>query len=467
MTMKTRLTLLFAFAAIVCAAANRVSLQDLQTNGWEQYKGQRIILTTPLMVCGSFYDSLILAPERLFVPEERAVGLAQGDSTAYWQRVAYNQSQRIKLVCKAPYYLNLGATVKNLEAFVMGERSLQTGQQPKFKNYTPSKRVPDLGRHDLLICSANIQNYFVHFGGYASKRTTPQQHALQRLKVASALTRFNADLYTLCELEKGPSAPADLAAAMNEVSRQKTADGQPIYRFVHTSDTDGDTISVGFIYRSDRLKPYGELRCAYHAPDIYAYRFMLQGFEDLRTGERFVVSLNHPRSKRGDAETANALRMENIASMIWNIHKAYADDTYSDPDILMLGDYNCYRYEEPLQTLVELGYQDMLAGDSLNYSYSYKGECGSLDRVFASPTMAAQITGVAHVHWNTDYYYSAVYYSKYNFKSVKDTNRSADRVQAEFRTCKDIKPYMTKAAKKNLLFRYSDHDPVLIGIKFK
>ncbi len=446
--MRYRLALLFALTAVLGLAGGCVSLSDLDAEGWNSYIGQRITVTDRLIVCGTFRDSIHLAAERLYVPEERALGLADGDSTAYWQHVAYNNSRRITLVCKVPFWLNLGATLNNLQAYVTGNRKLQTGQQPRFRNYKPSKRLPDLGKPDLTICCANIQNYFVHLGGYASKRTTPQQHELQRLKVSSALVRLNADLYALCELEKGPSAPAELAAAMNELA------GKTRYDYLRTSPMDGDTISVGFIYRSDKIKPYGTLRFAYTPPDIYAYRFMLQGFEDLNSGERFVVSLNHPRSKRGDAETANALRMENIAAIMWTIHKAYADSTYSDPDILMLGDYNAYRFEEPLQTIVSMGFRDMLAQDSLAYSYSYKGECGSLDRVYATPSMAQQITAIHHIHWNTDVYYSAGFQSKYNFSSSTDSSKS-------------IRKQLTRSAKKNLLFRYSDHDPVLIGVRFQ
>ena len=440
------IVLLFATTTF---ATRPVTLEQLEQDGWAAYKGQRIKLTTPLIVCGRFADSITLSTERLYVPEERAVGLAEGDSTRYWELVNYNRSHAIKLVCKTPFWLNLGSTVRNLEAYVVGERSLQTGQQPTFKNYKPSKKLPDLGKHDMLVCAANIQNYFVHLGGYASKRTTPQQQALQRFKVASALTYFDADLYAICEIEKGTAAPRDLVAAMNEIKRSE------VYDFVRTSETDGDTISVGYIYRKDKIKPFGELRCAYEAPNIYAYRFMLQGFEHLASGERFVVSLNHPRSKRGTPQYSNQKRMANVEAILGNIRQAYEEKVYEDPDILMLGDYNCYRYEEPNQTIVKAGFEDMLASDSLNYSYCYKGECGSLDRVFATPTMATQITGVAHIHWNTDYYYSAAYYSKYNF------NDKPYDVQQN-----NIKKIMTKAAKKNLLFRYSDHDPVLIGIKF-
>ena len=449
--MRKLIVLLVLTLTVAAQAVTKVSLEQLQEEGWAKYQGQRVRITTPLVVCGSFYDSLTLAPERLYVPEERAVGLNTGDSTRFWQLVADNAAKSIKLVCKKPYYLNLGATIRGLEAYVTGNQALQTGQQPKFKNYKPSKKVPSVGNCDIVVCATNIQNYFAHQGGYATRRNTTGQHAFQCYKTATALLKINADLYAICEIEKGPSAPAELTAKMNELAKKD------IYAFVRTAEDDGDTISVGFIYRKDKVQPVGELRRAYtERKNIYSNRFMLQGFEHLATGEQFVISLNHPRSKRGNPQVSNAKRMDNIQHILDCIDQAYSDSTYTDPDILLLGDYNCYRYEEPIQTIVAAGYADMLT-DSLEYSYSYRGLCGSLDRVFASPTMAEQISGVAPIHWNTDYYYSAAYYSKYNFVN----NNVPKEAPADIRKC------LSKAAKKNLLFRYSDHDPVVVGIKFK
>ena len=446
--------LILAFLPTFLLAATKVTLSDLETNGWEHYKGQSITITTPLVVCGTMYDSLILAPERLYVPDERAYGLADGDSTEYWRLVKYNQSKRIKLECKYPYSINLGAQVRNLTARVMGERHLQTGTQPSFKNYRPSTKLPDMGDYDLLICSANIQNFFYHVGGYATRRNTAGQHALQCYKVAAAMVCINADLYTLCELEKGSSAPEELVTKMNELARTDR------FAFVRTQETDGDTISVGFIYNKEKVSPYGDLFFAYDINDpatrIYAYRFMLQGFEDIRSGERFVVSLNHLRSKRGTPLEAKHKRMVNVEYILNGIQTAYAEGIYDDPDILLVGDYNSYTQEQPLQTIVRAGYTDVLMHyDSIGYSYSYKGECGYLDRAYATPSMATQITAVHPLHWNTDYYYSAAYYSKYNFK---------DRVIPKTAPAK-IRKVLSPAAKKNLLFRYSDHDPILIGIK--
>ncbi|MBQ0076728.1 MAG: hypothetical protein KBS69_06320 [Bacteroidales bacterium] len=456
---KCLLLALFAIGCVCLSAGTvKVSLEQLNKDGWMRYKGQAITITTPLVVCGTMYDSLILSEERLFVPEEKAVGLAQGDSTEYWRLVNYNQQHRIKLECRYPFSLNLGATVKNLTARVMGERHLQTGAQPRFKNYKPSKKLPNMKEADVVICAANIQNYFVHVGGYATRRNTVGQHALQCYKVASALTRFNADIYTICELEQGDAAPAELVAKMNELC------GKDRYAFVLTDTCDRDTISVGFLYRKDKVRPYGALRFAYHAEgeptqmltgNIYAHRFMLQGWQDIATGERFTISLNHPRSKRGDPHVANEKRMANSHAILDALEEYKQTET--DPDYLLLGDYNAYAQEQPLQTIVEAGYQDINSTMAPNnYSYSYKGECGYLDRCYASPSMAAQIVAISPIHWNTDYYYSAAYYSKYNYK-----NREIPKLAP-----KKIRSVMSPAAKKNRYFRYSDHDPLLIGIKF-
>ena len=150
--------------------------------------------------------------------------------------------------------------------------------------------------------------------------------------------------------------------------------------------------------------------------------------------------------------------MYNVNAILQNIADAYADSTITDPDILMVGDFNTYAQEKPMQTLVRNNFEDALVRfDSTAYTYSYKGECGALDRVYASPTMLNQITAIVPVHWNTDYYYSAAYYSKYNYK-----NRMIPKDKPE-----DIRKYLSRAAKKNLIFRYSDHDPVLIGLRLK
>ena len=109
-----------------------------------------------------------------------------------------------------------------------------------------------------------------------------------------------------------------------------------------------------------------------------------------------------------------------------------ATELFGDEDILLLGDYNCYTQEQPIQTIVRAGYADMLPqGQAKDYSYSYKGEAGYLDRCFASPTMASQIVRVRPWHVNADWYYQHGAYK------MKDKS----------------------------LHRYADHDPIIVDIK--
>lgn len=440
--------------SIVLFAYPKVTLAELNNGGWERYKGQTITITTTLYVNALMFDSILVAPERLFVPEERCgLDLAKGDSTTYYYWKHYNDSLRIKLECRYPYDLNIGATIRNLTAQVAGVRHLQSGHQPTFKNFKPSKKLPDLGDANLVICAANVENYFTRLGGYATKKVTQGQHALQELKVATALHKLNADIYCLCELQQGDEAPAEIVAKMNKIAKKD------IYAFVLTDTIDRDTISVGYLYRKDKVRPVGDLCYAYDNLDnVYAHRFMLQGFEDIKTGEQLVISVNHPKSKRGGGYKSNASRVKNIAHVLSCLAKAYRNGIYTDRDVLLVGDYNAYGKEESVQRLVAAGFTDLVAKYAgLDYSYTFNGELGFLDRAFASPTMIPQITAVKPVHWNTDFHYSASYKYKYNYK-----NRNIPKDAP-----KDIRKLLSPEAKRNLIFRYSDHDPLLIGVKLR
>lgn len=400
-----------------------VTFEELIRNG-EAYVGQRVKVTTPLVVCGVYYDSLILSDQRLYVPEERAVGLQDGDSTAYWQQVEFNRTHRLCLQTNhKPYQIYTGSIIPSLTALVSRPGVLVAGKAPKFSRNKPDDRLPKMKDANLIICSSNVQNLFADLGGYAGAKTEKQLD-LQLEKIAKGLLYSKADLFALCEVEKGNKTAALLCERMNRLSKSDS------YRFVHSRSADGDTIGVCFIYRLDKIAPYGETSYAYPIESIYGERFKMQGFTHIPSGEQFVVSLNHLRSKRGPAQRADSLRMLNIQAIEPLLDAAPV--TYRDSDILILGDFNCYTYERPIQYLVQRGYADLLPkGD---YSYVYKGESGFLDRVFASTSMAGQIIGVKALHLNADFFYSLGYRSRY----AKPTR-----------------------------YRYSDHDPVIIYVRLK
>ena len=425
--MRKFIVLMLLAIAIRVSAVVKVTFPDSFVNGWEPYIGKTVEITNPLYVCGNYYDSLILSTERLYVPEEHAIGLAEGDSTVYWQIKQSNRSKMLNLSCKITnYQVRTGAVIKKLTAKVVAPGKLVTGATPKFSGNKPAPR-PKMPKKGLLICATNIQNYFFDLGGYAQRKTTKKQQALQTLKISKALTHINADIYAICEIQRGDSAPQMLVDAMNRMAKTEQ------YAYVSDGWDNQDMISCGYIYRKDKVKPYGEMIHGYaDTASHYHYRMVALGFEEMASGERFVLNINHLRSKRGTGAESNEKRMANVDSLMLMLDKINTEQIFGDKDILLVGDYNSYTYEQPLQTIVAAGYEDVLMQFApQGYSYVYYSEAGYLDRVFASPTMAAQVQMVQPYHLNADYYYSR------GFKRGLD----------------------------DTIFRYADHDPILIYVK--
>lgn len=424
-----KISVLLVWLPLALMATERLSLNELQAN-WDKYQNQMVEITTPLVVCGNYYDSLILAPERLYCPEEKAVGLADGDSTAYRQIRRYNRDISICVHCRNAYYdVRTGDRVRGLKARVTAPRQLLTGKSLKVK----SVRKPHLkpcGKDEMRIVGANIENYFADLGGYASKKTTPEQLQMKTRKLVKAFRQMDGDIYALCEMQQGNHAPELLLAALNRSSKR--------YAYVETGWENKDHIGGCFIYRIDRVKPYGEWISAYSDTASHYYpRMIAQGFEELDknrqpTGRKMVVSLNHFKSKstRRRQYDTNRKRMENTDTLLAMLPKAVT--LYGDSDILLLGDYNCYTQEQPIQTIVRAGYEDLLQVYCPDdYSYSYHSEIGYLDRCFATPSMSSQVVNVTPWHVNADWYYSHGAYK------LRD------------KSC----------------HRYADHDPIIVDVK--
>lgn len=423
---KTCFLFLLLLSSLSVLAVERVSLEQLKAD-WSKYTNQTVVLTTPLVVCGSFYDSLVLAPERLFCPEERAIGLADGDSTLYYELLAQNRDASIVVNCRNNYYnVRCGDKVKNIQARVTKARHLVTGKPIRTK-HMPQDKLPKAKKDELRIVGANIENYFADLGGYASKRTTPVQQAMKTRKLVQALRAMKADIYALCEMQVGDKGPKMLLEALNKGGKK--------YAFVSMPLDNMDRIGGCFIYDTERVRTYETPLSAYKDTTSHYYgRMFAVGFEELRTKERLIVSVNHFKSKRPGRTQydTNLKRMQNTDSLLVMLPQAI--EFFGDSDILLLGDYNCNTQEQPIQTIVRAGYADMLPlGQANDYSYSYKGEAGYLDRCFANPSMARQIVRVRPWHINADWYYSHGAYK------LKDKS----------------------------LHRYSDHDPIIVDINLQ
>ena len=264
---------------------------------------------------------------------------------------------------------------------------------------------PSIGNGRLVVCGQNAYNYFVYdlTNDRCNYSTVSGLEERTGLMVQS-LRYIDADIYAFNELENaGDTVLAYLTHAMN------TAAGQVIYAYVSDNCTkvnDSEQIKSGFIYRTDKVKLLGTNH-ATTSRSYYRNTMRWQAFTELSSNESFILSMNHFKSKSGTDE-GSSMRLTNAQDLINGTASMTAD-----PDLLIMGDMNCTISEDPLVYIVNKGFvEQLLQYDASAYSYIYSGSKELIDHAFANSTMATQITGagVFHVNtsssWNNGYKYS-------------------------------------------------------------
>ncbi len=277
--------------------------------------------------------------------------------------------------------------------------------------------LPDVGEPSLVVCAQNMRNYFMHIENNPKVNYTQLQLRQKTIQIADVFCFIDADIYAMCELEANDTILKVLTDSLNG----RTSDRPYAYVVDGISDSDYSFVKSGFIYRKDKVKTVGSNNAS-TSQTYYKYTMRYQMFEELATGERFTLSMNHFKAKTGVDSVDNAKRVSEATDLVNKMKYVTAD-----PDILIMGDLNCEINEEPLQLLVDAGYEEqLLRFDSASISHCYSGSGQLIDHAFANSAMAAQITGAAVYHICTSCSSGAAYNSDY---------------------------------------RYSDHDPYLIGLK--
>lgn len=333
---------------------------------------------------------------------------------------------------------------------------------------------------DIQLASFNVLNYFTTTGRdaqeqgatctfYADRTGDPvtvntctgpavrgaaedEDLERQQAKIVAAINALGAEVVSLEEIENSTiagegrdAAVAALVAALN------TALGADEWSYVPSPATvpgGEDVIRTAFIYRAAAVSPVGESVILDHPAFVNARQPLAQTF--LPTGgdasDSFIAIVNHFKSKsagsatgaeadQGDGQGAwNASRVAQAEALA---NFAAAQQAAAGTDrVFLLGDFNAYTQEDPMQVLYDAGFTDLGAGTG-EYSYSFSGASGSLDHVLASPAAAARVTG-ADI-WNINAGESvALEYSRHNYNAT-------DFYRAD--------PY-----------RSSDHDPIVVGI---
>lgn len=106
----------------------------------------------------------------------------------------------------------------------------------------------------------------------------------------------------------------------------------------------------------------------------------------------------------------NQVRADAASELSAYLDGAYADALaglgITDADYLLMGDFNAYAEEDPVQAVRDdAGYTDLIdqfLGQEDAYSYVFDGQQGTLDQALASGSLAGQVTGLTEWHINAD-----------------------------------------------------------------
>jgi 5'-nucleotidase len=278
-----------------------------------------------------------------------------------------------------------------------------------FKSTNPRPAAPESVGGDIKVASFNVFNYFVHFGGNARGAANEAELARQEAKTVSAITTLDADVIALEEIENSARFSPDnpQQALIRLVGALNTADGAGTWDYVRTPTqlppaSQQDFITTAIIFKPAKVQPKGESRSIndesvwFNAREPIAQTFT-------SGAETFTVVANHLKSKStsaaavgdnadtGDGQGAfNGDRVREAGSLVGFVNQVKADS--GSADVLLLGDFNSYTQEDPMQVLYNAQYVDL--NHTGKVSYVFNGESGSLDHAVASPSLASRVTGV-------------------------------------------------------------------------
>ncbi|MFI7552599.1 ExeM/NucH family extracellular endonuclease [Micromonospora sediminimaris] len=276
-----------------------------------------------------------------------------------------------------------------------------------FKTTNPRTAGPvDVGG-DLRVASFNVLNYFVHFGGDARGAADEAALAKQEAKIVSAITALNADVVALEEIENSVRFNAEdpQQALKRLVTALNSEDGAGTWDYVRTPTelpgaTEQDVITTAIIFKPAKAQPKGPSRSVNdetvwsNAREPIAQTFTAGSVD-------FIVVANHFKSKSGAGSGDNADAGDGQGG--WNGDRvrqagalaAFVEQVKADSEtdnVLLLGDFNAYTQEDPMQVLYDEDYRNL--NDTGKTSYVFNGESGSLDHALASPSLASRVTGV-------------------------------------------------------------------------
>ena len=459
-----------------------LSLPLPESLSWESLEGMWLRFKQPLVVNSTFglgrYGELTLADKRLWAPTQihPPGAKAQAHERMQQQRtlvLGYGSLQQNPDPLPYPpgglspnRPLRLGDTLTQLEGFLVQDSRgyrLEPSRVPQWQPANPRPKPPAPRQpEELRVASFNLLNFFTGADQnppFPTRRGASNQFELERqsAKLSAAILALDADILGLIELENNGYQPGSALETL--VATLNTQTERP-YAMVTTDQRPGnDVIKVGLIYRPDAVVQAGLASTLQQPPFDQLHRApVVQSFRHHSSNQLLTVSVNHFKSK-GGCPTGNhpnyrQMRDHGDGQACWNqarIEAATALQQWlnteptgvSTPYQLLMGDLNAYRMEDPIRLLEQAGwhYLENSTGEP-SYSFVFRGKKGALDHALASPALAALNPRIKHWAINADEPVLLQY-------SLRHKNPAQQQ-----------KLYAPDA------FRSSDHDPILITLRF-
>ncbi|GGB58940.1 ExeM/NucH family extracellular endonuclease [Shewanella inventionis] len=472
----------------VLPAAATVTLPMAETQQLERVEGMRVRFEQTLVVNDVYslgrYGEVLLGSQRHFIgtqvatPGADALAVTEANTKDSIILDDGSTSQNPAVIpypapgLSADNSLRVGDSITELEGVMhygFSQYRILPTHVVNVVQTNPRQTSPELvSDSDLRIASFNVLNYFNgdgSGGGFPTERgaDSAAEFERQRTKIISAMHTINADVFGLMEIENdgydSTSAIYDLVTGLN------AAIGASLYDVVmpNVAQIGSDAISVGMIYRTDKLSLSGAARIlsSSNSPvddsglilfDDSKNRPMLtQAFTVNGSDETVVVAVNHLKSKGSDCNSANDPDTLDGQGNC-NITRTRATDAigqwladqYPNSKVLVIGDLNAYAKEDPLSMLASHGYHELShhLGVQTPYSYVFAGESGQLDHALANNALLDDVVGITEWHINAD----EPIVLDYNLEYKSDLQQQS--------------LYQDNA------FRSSDHDPVIVSLQF-
>lgn len=271
----------------------------------------------------------------------------------------------------------------------------------RFRAGNPRRAAPT-GSGALRVASFNLHNLF--YGDHARARSSESSRRRQRADLVAAIRALEADIIVLQELQNRDSTERRFLAEINaDVPTRK------IYRRLAVKRPGRAVLRNAVFYRPAVVTLLEGRVLADRAHD----RPPLAGLFETANGVRLALIGVHFKSKGGcDARERAALppggcgrerRMAQAESVLaWSASLA---NDWKATHRLLLGDFNSYAAEPPVQRLLAGGWKNLAArrvAAQHRYSYVYRGRAGQLDYVFARGLAGESVRRVGFWHINAD-----------------------------------------------------------------